>query len=83
MFSMGYRRLLHGWRVRTIFMHELQKIRKRMSERSEQVSLAIFYNKCVMQTMQYNHGGVICLCHTYTDYILYRHRKAIKVETKY
>ena len=57
-------RILHGKRVRTVFTHELWRIRNRTSERSERVRFLIQNNECV-NTVQSTFHVVLCLLYTY------------------
>ena len=58
-------RLLHGWRVRTIFIHELWKITT--NEWAQRTSeLVIFHNEWIKSYKRENHE-VICLSYEYKD----------------
>ena len=60
-------RILHGKCVRTVFTHELWRIRNRTSERSERVRFLIQNNECV-NTVQSTFHVVLCLLYTYWDW---------------
>ena len=60
-------RILHGKCVRTVFTHELWRIRNRTSERSERVRFLIQNNECV-NTVQSTFYVVLCLLYTYWDW---------------
>ena len=60
-------RILHGKCARTLFSHELWRIRNRTSERSERVRFLIQNNECV-NTVQSTFHVVLCLLHTYWDW---------------
>ena len=53
-------RILHGKCLRTVFTHELWRIRNRTSERSERVRFLIQNNECV-NTIQSTFHVVLCL----------------------
>ena len=57
-------RILHGKCARTVFTHELWRIRNRTSERSERVRFLIQNNECV-NTVQSTFHVVLCLLYTY------------------
>ena len=57
-------RILHGKSARTVFTHELWRIRNRTSERSERVIFLIQNNECV-NTVQSTFHVVLCLLYTY------------------
>ena len=59
-------RILHGKCVRTVFTHELWRIRNRTSERSERVRFLI-QNECV-NTVQSTFHVVLFLFYTYWDW---------------
>ena len=60
-------RILHGKCARTVFTHELWRIRNRTSERSERVRFLIQNNECV-NTVQSTFHVVLCLLYTYWDW---------------
>ena len=60
-------RILHGKCARTVFTHELWRIRNRTSERSERVRFLIQTNECV-NTVQSTFHVVLCLLYTYWDW---------------
>ena len=62
-------RILHGKCARTVFTHELWRIRIRTSERSERVRFLIQNNECV-NSVQSNFHVVLCLLYTYWDWTL-------------
>ena len=74
-------RILHGKCVRTVFTHELCRIRNRTSERSEWVRFLIQNNEYV-NTVQSTFHVVLCLLYTYWDFkrIL---RKKIVMKNKF
>ena len=53
--------------MRTIFMHKLWKIAKRMSERSEKVSLRSFTTSAWKKLLKRADHEVICLLNVYKD----------------
>ena len=59
--------ILHGKCARTVFTHELWRIRNRTSERSERVRFLIQNNECV-NTVQSTFHVVLCLLYTYWDW---------------
>ena len=59
-------RILHGKCARTVFTHELWRIRNQTSERSERVRFLIQKNECV-NTVQSSSHVVLCLLYTYRD----------------
>ena len=59
-------RILHGKCARTVFTHELWRIRNQTSERSERVRFLIQKNECV-NTVQSTSHVVLCLLYTYRD----------------
>ena len=65
-FQIKYR-ILHGKCARTVFTHELWRIRNRTSERSERVRFLIQNNECV-NTVQSTFHVVLCLLYTYWDW---------------
>ena len=62
----GKYRILHGKCARTVFTHELWRIRNRTSKRSERVRFLI-QNECV-NTVQSTFHVVLCLLYTYWDW---------------
>ena len=64
-------RILHGKCARTVFTHELWRIRNRTSERSERVRFVIQNNECV-NTVQSTFHVLLCLLYTYWDCCLAR-----------
>ena len=60
-------RILHGKCARTVFTHELWRIRNRTSEQSERVRFLIQNNECV-NTVQSTFHVVLCLLYTYWDW---------------
>ena len=66
-FSWSKYRIIHGKCVRTVFTHELWRIRNRTSERSERVRFLIQNNECV-NTVQSTFHVVLCLLYTYWDW---------------
>lgn len=57
-------RILHGKCARTVFTHDLWRIRNRTSERSERVRFLIQNNECV-NTVHSTFHVVLCLLYTY------------------
>ena len=57
-------RILHGKCARTVFTHELWRIRNRTSERSERERFLIHNSECV-NTVQSTFHVVLCLLYTY------------------
>ena len=60
-------RIRHGKCARTVFTHELWRIRNRTSERSERVRFLIQNNEYV-NTVQSTFHVVLCLLYTYWDW---------------
>ena len=65
--TVGYYRILNGKCARTVFTHELWRIRNRTSERSERVRFLIQNNECV-NTVQSTFHVVLCLLYTSWDW---------------